>query len=141
MKFQEICGMMTLDDFVALSLEVIQAGDAITVFDLYGTGNVETFHELYRDHADQDPSRKALIRLWYLGEWTPPGSAEVHITRESFSNALVWKAIGAAAQGTRPPGYGAWSFRPPRISGGRRRAVASSREPSPNSPRQSSRFT
>ena len=132
--------MMPLDEFIDLSLEVIHAGDAITVFDLYGTGNVETFHELYRDYADQDPSRKALIKLWYLGEWTPPGSAEVHITRESFSNALVWKAMGAAAQGTRPPGYGSWSFPPPRISGGGRRAIPSSQEPSPRSPRRFVRF-
>lgn len=49
----------------------------ITRFDLYGTGNVEAFYKLYRPYTNQDPNRKALTRLWQLGEWTYPQSGRV----------------------------------------------------------------
>jgi hypothetical protein len=104
--------MMTIEDFLELSLSLVGFGDTITLFDLYGTGNVELYHEWYHPYAHHDPRGKALINLWYLGVWENPLTGETRVTEASWRNALVWKAMGAAPFSSKPPGFAAWSLPP-----------------------------
>ena len=55
-----------------------------------------------------------IIKLWYLGQWTP---SDIHekpqiISSKSYLEGLVWKAIGAHPMGGKQQGFGTWGFPP-----------------------------
>ena len=112
---------MTIDEFLSLSLSLVGAGEEITLFELYGTGNVELYYEWYQ--PDDDPTGKALTKLWYLGMWENPHTKEIRVTEASWKNALIWKVMGAAAFASRPPGFGAWSLPPSGVDPTERRTI------------------
>lgn len=58
--------------------------------------------------AEEAPSAKLLIRLWYTGLWK-----ETLVGPESYREGLFWRAVGANPPGSRPPGYGTWALEPP----------------------------
>lgn len=62
------------------------------------------------------PLARRIIKLWYAGVWFGDPAAEGTFTpsAQSYSEALLWVAIGANPPGARAPGYGSWAD-PPRI--------------------------
>ncbi|MBO9401023.1 hypothetical protein [Shimia sp. R9_3] len=82
-----------------------------------------------RDHFLSDkchgPVARALIQLWYLGEWSPLpqdwtdayGASRFDTARilssRAYKEGLVWDAIGAHPMGAKQQGFGAWAMKPP----------------------------
>ncbi len=72
------------------------------------------------------PPARALIQLWYLGQWTPLppkwrnlyGASRFDVTRiistRAYKEGLVWDAIGAHPMGAKQQGFGAWAIEPPK---------------------------
>lgn len=72
------------------------------------------------------PLARNLIKLWYTGTWheLPAEWREAHgasekdvshvVSPESYTEGLLWPAIGANPSGAKPFGYGMWA-NPPRI--------------------------
>lgn len=72
------------------------------------------------------PVARNIIKLWYTGAWygMPRPWRDVYGTREkdrdfvispdSYTEGLLWPAIGAGPSGAKPLGYGIWAT-PPRI--------------------------
>ena len=68
---------------------------------------------------------RALIQLWYLGQWRPlpqdwrrAYGASRHdvakvISTRAYREGLVWDAIGAHPMGAKQQGFGAWAAEPP----------------------------
>ncbi|MEM7545848.1 MAG: hypothetical protein AAF367_09960 [Pseudomonadota bacterium] len=84
---------------------------------------------LAREHilsdADLGPLARALMKLWYLGQWEPmppdwvarnglsdQDTARILSTR-SYQEGLVWDAMGAHPMGAKQQGFGAWALTPP----------------------------
>lgn len=70
-----------------------------------------------RDVALSEPQLdlcRSLVALWYLGTWLtfPDGAPDPVPSPRSYEQALVWKAFGASAPGTRAPGFGSWTAPP-----------------------------
>jgi hypothetical protein len=75
------------------------------------------------------PVLKAIVQLWYLGQWIQLPSAwrakhgaspkdVTHIVSpEAYTQGLAWQAAGTHPQGAKQPGYGSWSLPPIRIAG------------------------
>lgn len=59
------------------------------------------------------PPTRALIKMWYLGQWEPPagGMAQV-VSGEAYVQGLVWDAIDAHPQAAKQEGFGSWAFPP-----------------------------
>ncbi len=78
-------------------------------------------------HACHGPLARTLIKLWYVGTWyclprdwhaAFGGSAQDrdHIPSPgSYTEGLLWPAIGANPPGAKPFGYGMWAH-PPRVT-------------------------
>ena len=72
------------------------------------------------------PPARALIQLWYLGQWMPLpakwrnlyGASRFDVTRiistRAYKEGLVWDAIGAHPMGAKQQGFGAWAIEPPK---------------------------
>jgi hypothetical protein len=84
---------------------------------------------LYQDVFSSEklgPIARNVIKLWYAGVWykLPPEWTETFGAREgdvtfvvspaSYTEGLLWRAIGANPPGAKAPGYGSWAA-PPRI--------------------------
>jgi len=84
---------------------------------------------LYQDVFSSEklgPIARNVIKLWYAGVWykLPPEWTESFGAREgdvtfvvspaSYTEGLLWPAIGANPPGAKAPGYGSWAA-PPRI--------------------------
>lgn len=74
---------------------------------------------------DWGPVMRSIIKLWYLGIWTPLpdewrrryGSSSFDVERmisaRAYKEALVWNAVGAHPMGAKQQGFGAWAGPPP----------------------------
>lgn len=66
-------------------------------------------HELWR-------FARAVIKLWYLGQWTvgkvPDTQVAFPVSAETFVEALAWRSMGGHTQGAKQQGYGSWT-KPP----------------------------
>jgi hypothetical protein len=72
------------------------------------------------------PVVRRLVKLWYVGTWyeLPHNWQESYgennldrtfvVSASSYTEGLLWPAIGANPPGAKPPGYGSWA-NPPRI--------------------------
>ena len=72
------------------------------------------------------PLARNLIKLWYTGTWYELSREwrEAHgasakdvsfvVSPESYTEGLLWPAVGANPSGAKPLGYGMWA-NPPRI--------------------------
>lgn len=70
--------------------------------------------------ADLGPPARALIVLWYTGQWTQlpaswrdrngasPVDVDAVLSADAYTEGLVWKAIGAHPQGAKAPGFATW---------------------------------
>ena len=103
-----------LQPFLALSAELTGFAEAT----LLGTGMATTYHDLLLEQLGAEglaallpvpPEAEArrLIRLWYTGSWN--GAL---LSPAAYRAGLLWRAIGVAAPGSRPPGYGSWTLPP-----------------------------
>lgn len=75
------------------------------------------------------PVARNIIRMWYVGSWyqLPKPWREAHgqsprdhdhvVSPISYTEGLLWPAIGANPAGAKPAGYGMWAM-PPRIAPG-----------------------
>ncbi len=52
-----------------------------------------------------------LVQLWYLGSWFAQPEFGV-VSVAAYQEGMIWKALGARARGSKPPGFGAWSNPP-----------------------------
>jgi hypothetical protein len=89
-------------------------------------------HDLLRREIFSDPKLgpvgRNVIKLWYVGIWyeLPPewidaiGAREENYTfmvsASSYTEGLLWPAIGGNPPGARGPGYASWTG-PPRLRG------------------------
>ena len=74
------------------------------------------------------PVARNVIKLWYVGIWyeldpdwvDAYGASEDNVTfgvsAASYTEGLLWPAVGANPPGAKGPGYGSWTG-PPRIPG------------------------
>jgi hypothetical protein len=88
-------------------------------------------HGLRRIFSDRKlgPVARALVKLWYAGTWyeLPAEWRESYgeserdrtfvVSPGSYTEGLLWPAIGANPPGAKPIGYGMWAT-PPRVSAG-----------------------
>jgi len=85
---------------------------------------------IYLSDTRLGPVARALIQLWYLGQWVPLpedwrelygasrfDTAKIISTR-AYKEGLVWDAIGAHPMGAKQQGFGAWAQEPPRREAG-----------------------
>lgn len=119
--------LATLDDIV---------GEEIT------TGLLDAYRGVARDAGDDSaavqrglrrdifsdpklgPVARALIKLWYVGTWyeLPDDWREAYgqnekdrtfvVSASSYTEGLLWPAIGANPSGAKPIGYGMWASPP-----------------------------
>jgi hypothetical protein len=80
----------------------------------------------YLSSSKLGPLARALIQLWYLGQWIPLpqewrrayGASRFDVSRiistRAYKEGLVWDAIGAHPMGAKQQGFGAWATEPPR---------------------------
>ncbi len=71
---------------------------------------------------------RAVTYLWYTGSWpriAPEAHAllrretantEVMASADSYPEGLVWRAFNGHANGSKPPGFGTWSMKPPVVA-------------------------
>lgn len=69
------------------------------------------------------PILRAMIKLWYLGQWEPlagtwvttygaPQQQGAIVSAKAYQEGLVWTAIDSHPMGAKQPGYGTWSSAP-----------------------------
>ena len=75
------------------------------------------------------PVARNIIRMWYVGTWyqMPKAWREAYgssaqdqdhvVSPISYTEGLLWPAVGGNPAGAKPAGYGMWAM-PPRISPG-----------------------
>jgi hypothetical protein len=97
-----------------------------------GQGNEPLLDQLVKDQILDDPELGPIARnvatLWYLGMWQqmPAEWRNVHgawandvtfvVSPQSYTEALVWKAIHTHPPAAKQPGYGSWAL-PPTTTG------------------------
>lgn len=72
------------------------------------------------------PVARNVVKLWFVGTWyqlpsswrdafgTAEGDVTFVVSPASYTEGLLWPAIGANPPGAKAPGYGTWA-EPPRI--------------------------
>lgn len=70
------------------------------------------------------PVCQNIIKMWYLGNWTrmsdewratyiaSEGDVNKVLSKNSYIEGLVWKAMGKHPKSAKQPGYGTWAFDP-----------------------------
>jgi hypothetical protein len=93
-----------------------------------GKGDEALLDELVTSQIFEDdtfgPLARNLAALWYLGQWNqlPAEWRNVHgawandvtfiVSPQSYTEALVWKAIHTHPPAAKQPGYGSWALPP-----------------------------
>ena len=93
-----------------------------------GRGDEELLEQLVNDQIFEDPDFGPIARnlagLWYTGQWNQlpaewrnrngawANDTTYVISPESYSEGLVWKAIGSHPKAAKQPGYGSWALPP-----------------------------
>jgi hypothetical protein len=72
------------------------------------------------DDPDFGPVARNVIVLWYTGQWVQlpgpwrdrhganPADVDAILSPDSYTEGLVWDAIGAHPQGAKAPGFATW---------------------------------
>lgn len=119
-QFRQVAPAALLDEFLAHGpgLEAGLAGDA--------AGSERRVRDTYLASESLGPLARALIQLWYLGQWVPLpqewrrawGASRFDVARiistRAYKEGLVWSAIGAHPMGAKQQGFGAWALEPPK---------------------------
>lgn len=78
------------------------------------------------DDPDFGPVARNLIVLWYTGQWVQlprewrqrnganPNDVDAILSADSYTEGLVWNAIGTHPQGAKAPGFATWVTPPTR---------------------------
>ena len=78
------------------------------------------------DDPDFGPVARNLIVLWYTGQWVQlprewrqrhganPNDVDLILSADSYTEGLVWDAIGVHPQGAKAPGFATWVSPPTR---------------------------
>ncbi len=117
----DIVGAATLDELVAADAAIREAaGDDRAARDRLVRARILSDDRL-------GPVARNIMKLWYIGTWyaMPPEWTEAFgvggddrtfvVSPSSYTEGLVWPAIGANPPGAKGPGYGTWSS-PPQIA-------------------------
>lgn len=122
-QFRQVTPVVLLEAFLAPGRE-LEAGLAA---DRAGTG--ARVRDTYLASESLGPLARALIQLWYLGQWVPLpaewrrawGASRFDVARvistRAYKEGLVWDAIGAHPMGAKQQGFGAWALEPPQREG------------------------
>lgn len=119
-QFRRVVPAPLLDAFLAPGpgLEAGLAADA--------AGSERQVRDSYLSSESLGPPARALIQLWYLGQWVPLpqewrrawGASRFDVARivstRAYKEGLVWNAIGAHPMGAKQQGFGAWALEPPK---------------------------
>jgi hypothetical protein len=118
---REVVGQDTLDELLAAYDRVRAAAPE------KGSARDDGLRrELFSDEK-LGPIARNIVKLWYVGTWfeLPRAWTETFGAREknvsfmvspmSYTEGLLWPAIGANPPGAKGPGYGSWTG-PPRIA-------------------------
>ena len=70
--------------------------------------------------SSYDTTAKAIILMWYTGEWytsiaQPASIGSTQIDGASYVQGLMWNVAEAHPPGAKQPGYGSWAEPPIRI--------------------------
>ncbi len=116
---------------MAGSANLLALLDAFDGIDGAATGSAAERDRLLRHDVFSDdrlgPLARSVIKMWYVGIWYElprewrerfGGSAEDrdHVpSPQSYTEGLLWPAVGANPAGAKPFGYGMWA-KPPRVT-------------------------
>ena len=110
---------ISLDRFRAQDLEVATKPDLTPVTDADHAVE-EQLRLRVMDDPDLGPLARNLVLLWYTGGWTQlPADwrgrngantldSDRLLSARSWTEGLMWPAIGAHATGAKPPGFASW---------------------------------
>jgi hypothetical protein len=119
----EIVGAETMNQLLTASSEVLRD---------VGDDPAAVQAELRRRILSDDllgPVARALIKLWYVGTWYQlptewlqrygenPANRTFVVSAGSYTEGLLWPAIGANPPGAKAQGYGMWAL-PPVVASG-----------------------
>lgn len=122
-QFRQVTPEALLDDFLAPGPE-LEAGLAPEP-----EATEQKVRDTYLASESLGPLARALIQLWYLGQWVPLppdwrrawGASRFDVARiistRAYKEGLVWNAIGAHPMGAKQQGFGSWAQKPPRREG------------------------
>jgi hypothetical protein len=132
----QLTGTGQAEAFLATAREVVGGGPVDELLRRYDRisgdagGDVERLHRSLRADILSDellgPIARNLIKLWFVGTWyqLPTawrdafGTSERDVTfvvsPASYTEGLLWPALGANPPGAKGPGYATWAD-PPRI--------------------------
>ncbi len=122
-QFRQVTPEALLEDFLAPGpeLEVGFAADSESA--------EQKVRDTYLASESRGPLARALIQLWYLGQWVPLpqewrriwGASRFDVARiistRAYKEGFVWDAIGAHPMGAKQQGFGAWAQKPPEREG------------------------
>ena len=109
----------------SLSRFLDQSDDAIAACTSRDASEAQLF-PLMQDEFFGEIARR-VIKLWYLGIWTPldgawydrhapgqsgPPASEILVSSAAYLESLVWDAVGAHPMAGKPPGFGTWGLPP-----------------------------
>lgn len=95
-----------------------------------GEDNAERDRLLRRDILSDDrlgPLARTILKLWYVGTWYQmprdwrerfgggEGDRDHIPSPQSYTEGLLWPAVGASPAGAKPFGYAMWA-KPPRVT-------------------------
>lgn len=115
----EVVGEQLVDDLVALYTQIRDEAPEADAFARRLRADVLSDERL-------GPVARNIIKLWYVGIWyelprawreafgARENGASFTVSATSYTEGLLWPAIGASPPGAKPPGYGSWAD-PPRI--------------------------
>lgn len=118
-QFRQVPPKALLDDFLAPGPE-LEAGLAAEP-----EATEQKVRDVYLASESLGPLARALIQLWYLGQWVPLppewrrawGASRFDVARiistRAYKEGLVWDAIGAHPMGAKQQGFGSWAHKPP----------------------------
>jgi hypothetical protein len=122
-QFRQVTPKVLLDEFLAPGPELESGLEA-------DSESVEQkVRDIYLSSENLGPLARALIQLWYLGQWIPLppewrhtwGASRFDVVRiistRAYKEGLVWNAIGAHPMGAKQQGFGAWAQKPPEREG------------------------
>jgi len=121
-QFKQVLPPAILADFLS-PVAALRSADPATI-----EGEVR---RVYLSDARLGPVARALIQLWYLGQWVPLpedwrelyGASRFDVAKiistRAYKEGLVWDAIGAHPMGAKQQGFGAWAQEPPSREAGR----------------------
>ncbi len=130
----QLTGTGHAEVYLATARDVVGDGPVVELLRRYdrmsaqAADDVQELHRLLRADILSDellgPVARNIIKLWFVGTWyqLPSawrdafGTSERDVTfvvsPASYSEGLLWPAIGANPPGAKGPGYATWAERP-----------------------------